>query len=168
MVYKHHIIPFHEWKRRVNTRCTRSNKEFNAHDNVVWLTLEQHIQVHRLLYEINNSCFDLLASQMLSGHIGKEEGIVLAIKEANIGNQYTLGYKHTQEWKRNMSILMAGNTYPLGLKHTERHKKRISEGMMGKRNGLGYKFTVEQSRSQSARQRGKIRGPYRKRETVSC
>lgn len=51
MTYKHHVIPFHEWKRRINPNATRHNRDFNAPDNVVWLALDQHIEAHKRLAE---------------------------------------------------------------------------------------------------------------------
>lgn len=164
MVYKHHIIPFHEWKKRINLRAQRSNRDFNAPDNVVWLTLEQHIQVHQLLFELNGSKFDLLAWNMLSGHIGKEEGIVLAIKEANAGNQYALGYKHTPEWKSAESARMMG-THSI---HTVEQDRLQSLRMMGNKQAKGSKHIRTQGFcfAISKRQQGKKRGVYHKE--LSC
>lgn len=84
MTYKHHVIPFHEWKRRINSKASRYNKDFNAPDNVVWLSLEQHIEVHKRLAE-GGSKFDEMAYLELIGNIDKEEIHRRAVKFANTG-----------------------------------------------------------------------------------
>ena len=43
----HHIIPKHEWKARFGDL-----EGFDALDNLVNLTTEQHSQAHALLYEM--------------------------------------------------------------------------------------------------------------------
>lgn len=69
----HHIIPYHEWKKRVNPKATRNDREFNSPDNKVNLSTQQHSQVHGFLYEINGSEYDKIAERMIGGQIGKEE-----------------------------------------------------------------------------------------------
>ena len=118
--YKHHTIPFHEWKRRINPNATRKNKEFNAPDNVVWLTLGQHIQVHELLFELNRSEFDRIACWMMAGRMGTEEAQRKAASAANRGKV------HTKETRLKMSVAKLGNKINLG-----------------KQNGLGTKRTEE-------------------------
>jgi hypothetical protein len=97
MIYKHHIIPLHEWKCRINPKATRYDKEFNAPDNTVWLSLEQHIQVHQLLFEINGSEFDSVAWRGLSGQIDGEEANIQATKVANSGNGRLKGYVQSKQ-----------------------------------------------------------------------
>lgn len=143
MRYKHHIIPFHEWKRRINLKATYKNKDFNAPDNVVWLTLEQHIQVHQLLYELNKSIFDQMAYLGLMGNIGKEEIQRRLVSYTNTGRSYTpeqrqaqlergcklkgiprpevRGYRHTDAWKRERSLERMGNKYSAGKRSVEQN-----------------------------------------------
>lgn len=120
--YKHHVIPLHEWKRRINPKANRRDKDFNALDNVVWLTLDQHIQVHWLLYERNGSEFDRLAARGLSGHIGKEDLRRLVNSFAHIGNTNAKGNR-TDEFKQRVSIHNIGNHRALGCKHPPRTKE---------------------------------------------
>ena len=146
--YKHHIIPYHEWKKRINIKATRYDKEFNASDNVVWLTLEQHIQVHQLLFELNGCAYDRIAYLGLSGQIGEEEVHRLTIIVTNTGR------KHTEEYKQQKSKDMMGNQcckgknlcnqfakwknlgnqWAKGYKHTEEFKQQKSLEMMGNKN----------------------------------
>lgn len=67
MRHKHHIIPFHEWKLKINPNATRCDKEFNSSDNIVYLTIKQHSQVHQLLFELNGYWQDEFAWKFLSG-----------------------------------------------------------------------------------------------------
>lgn len=127
----HHIIPFHEWKRRINPKDKRTNKAFNAPDNVVELTLEQHIQAHELLFEINGSKLDHIATATMRGQIGKEEAIRLAGLVANVGK------KRSVEWKQHRSNLMKGNKNTIGKKISEKQKQEHSKFMMGKKMALG-------------------------------
>lgn len=69
-MHKHHIIPKHAGGT-------------DHPDNLVLLTIEEHAEAHRLLYEEHNRWQDLLAWQMLSGQISKEEGIRFAQKNAD-------------------------------------------------------------------------------------
>lgn len=128
--YRHHIIPFHEWKRRINPKATRYDKEFNALDNVVWLTLEQHIQVHQLLIELNASEYDIIAIKMMLGQIGKEAARREASQVANIGHERNLGFKHTEESKQKISASLTGR------KLTDGHKQEMSNVRIGRKRGL--------------------------------
>lgn len=67
MHHKHHIVPLHEWKQKINPNATRYDKEFNSPENVVYLTIEQHAQVHQLLFELNGQWQDEFAWKFLSG-----------------------------------------------------------------------------------------------------
>lgn len=133
MEYRHHIIPKHEWKRRF-----RNLVGFNAQDNWVILTLEQHIQAHQLLYELNSNEWDRIAYQGMSGMIGAEEIHRERRSIANIGNKHSLGYKFSKEDLQRRSDRMKRNKFALGLKRgpwTEERKIRKSQSMMGNRYG---------------------------------
>jgi hypothetical protein len=151
MRYKHHVIPLHEWRRRINAKATRYNEDFNATDNVVWLTLEQHAQSHQLLYELNGSGYDEMAYLGLSNKIGKEEIHQRIVSIANMGNQNALGHTCTDEWKREQSVRGIGNKNALGSKRSHEHKEAARIRMTGVKRGP-YRYYVRKSR-----------GPYRKR-----
>jgi hypothetical protein len=169
MRFKHHIIPLHEWRRRINPKANRHNKEYNAPDNVVWLTLEQHIQVHQLLYELNGSECDRIAYSRMSGQMGCWEATIAAARLANTGKKHTeetkhkwsvmrMGSKHTEEWKRDTSSRMKGNTFCVGYKYTLEQREARSRGMIGKQNALGTIQTAENKRrkSEAAKKRWKL------------
>lgn len=69
-LHAHHIIPIHAGGT-------------NDEDNIVLLTVEQHAEAHRLLFEQYGRWQDKIAWQMLSGMIGKEEAINIAQKNAD-------------------------------------------------------------------------------------
>lgn len=136
MSYLHHIIPLHEWRRRINPDATRNDKEFNAPDNVVWLTLEQHIQAHHLLWKLNGNRFDEIAWQTLSGKNGKEEANRQAIIESN----------KTRDYKKQavkQSANMMGNHYALGSKRTFEQNHLNSVRNIGNSRAVGVKWTPE-------------------------
>lgn len=122
MRYLHHIIPKHEWKKRFGIL-----RGFSALDNTVWLSLEQHIQAHQLLFEINGHEGDRIAFRGMSGMIGAEEIHRQKRSFANIGNTHALGYKFNEADCKQRSERLRGNKFALGLKRvpwTEERKKQ--------------------------------------------
>jgi hypothetical protein len=172
--YEHHIIPLHEWKRRINPKATRRDKDFNAPNNIVWLTSEQHIQVHQLLWELNNSKFDLMAARLMSKQITDEEsfmelcrigGVMSGL--ANRGKKYAAW---TRERRHSQSERMVGNQNTLGYKHTEEWKQEKSASTVGNQYAKGSKRTLEQSMARKVARPRKERephiykrGPYKKK-----
>ena len=59
----------------------------NDPSNLVELTVEEHAEVHRLLYEQHGNWQDYCAWQALSGRIGKEEALRMAQGMANKGKK---------------------------------------------------------------------------------
>lgn len=161
--FKHHIIPFHEWRQRINPKAKRSDTDFNAPDNVVFLTLEQHIQAHQLLYELNHNRYDEIAYQCMSGMIGNEDAAREAVRQHSIGNKYNLGKTRGPELreadaaiKRGMKatheqietnraaqnrpeVIAAKREKQLGRKRTLAHRIAISAGLLGNTHTLGKK-----------------------------
>jgi hypothetical protein len=117
----HHIIPLHEWKKRINPRATRWNKEFNSPDNRVNLTTEQHSQAHQLCYELNGIKYDHLVSLSISGQIGKEELIRQVIFFANKGRHLS------QAHKEKLRIMQTGK------KLSKEHREACSIRQLGKK-----------------------------------
>ena len=146
--YKHHVIPLHEWKRRINPKAVRSNREFNAPDNVVWLTLEQHTQVHQRMGE-EGSKWDRLSFLRMSGQIGLEEVTLRATKLANMGR------KQTEEHRRKNSEAHFGKQYALGCKHPPRTEQQNIEKSLRQKGRPHRKRTPEENRANSERQKGK-------------
>jgi hypothetical protein len=69
-LHAHHVIPLHAGG-------------VNDASNIVYLTVTEHAEAHRILFEQYGKWQDKLAWQMLSGQIGKEEAIKFAQKNAD-------------------------------------------------------------------------------------
>jgi hypothetical protein len=70
MKHRHHIIPKHAGGS-------------NDPSNIEMLTVEEHTEAHRKLYEKYGNEYDKLAYQGLAGIIGKEEIVSKVIKESH-------------------------------------------------------------------------------------
>jgi hypothetical protein len=152
MHYKHHVIPLHEWRKRINSKATRYDREFNAPDNVVWLTLEQHIECHKRLAE-DGSKWDRISYLRMTGQIGHEEATIQAIKLANIGRKQSIEQRHKK------SEQMKGKRYGLGWNPPESFRIRQSE------IHKGVPRSQEFCETQSRQRRGV---PVRKIECPHC
>jgi hypothetical protein len=69
-LHAHHVIPLHAGGS-------------NDKDNIVFLTVEEHAEAHKKLFEDYGRWQDKIAWQMLSGMIGKEEAINIAQKNSD-------------------------------------------------------------------------------------
>ena len=97
--------------------------------NLVELTVEEHAESHRILFETYGRKEDELAWKGLAGIIGKEELLhelfVLSGSKSRppIGHKANLGRKWSDEYKQKMSFVTKG------IKKTQEHKNKISEGL---------------------------------------
>lgn len=123
--YKHHIIPKHEWLVRFGDL-----KGFNSQDNIVRLTLLQHAEAHKWLWEEYNSEKDRLAWMMLSGQMGKEE---LQRELARMTGKKNKGRKHTTQQNLEKSIRQLGDRNPF-FSHHHTQEFRELKGIMFKTN----------------------------------
>ena len=147
--HNHHIIPRHAGGT-------------DSPDNLVRLTVEEHIEAHRKLYEEYGRWEDKIAYQALSGIIDNEEVIRQKCIEAGkkgsrirtatgwkpseetrkkIGDRTRgkgngfYGKKHSEETKKKMSESLKGRMSPMqGKKHTEETKQKMREVMTGKKH----------------------------------
>jgi len=120
MTHKHHVIPKHEWKRRFG-----SSKGLNNIDNVVYLSIEQHAHVHKLLWENNGSWQDNLAWKCLSGQKNFSEATKEAIRN---GNFLRRGEKRSDRTRENM------RQGQLGTVKSPETRAKISASRMGQIN----------------------------------
>ena len=96
----------------------------NDPSNLVELTVEEHAEAHRKLYEEHGNSYDFVAWKALSGQIGKEEARRLATIIANTGR-----------------------------KVTEEHKQKIREARK-KQNSSGWTWSEESRKAKSEAVKG--------------
>jgi hypothetical protein len=128
VLHKHHIIPRHAGGTDDPT-------------NLVKLTIEEHANAHKLLYEQYNRQEDYLAWKGLAGLIGKDEMVrtKCALNSSRPGKLNTFyGMKHSEETKRIISEKRKGHSDNKGIPKSEEHKRKISE--YRKANSAKYKF----------------------------
>ena len=107
-------------------------------NNIIELTVEEHAQAHKILFEKYGCWQDKIAWQALSGQIGKEEII------RNVQKLTHLGKKRSKEWCENIGKSKRGikQTFETIEKRrlkligqsrefTEKWKRNISKGKKG-------------------------------------
>ena len=117
MKHKHHIIPRHMGGS-------------DDPSNLIELTVEEHAEAHRKLWEQYGNIKDYCAWKGLEGTIGKEEIVRLLMDPT--------GRVHTEETKKKMSEAHKGKP-----KHTPESKEKISEARKGKPLSEEHKRKIE-------------------------
>lgn len=138
MLHRHHIIPKHEWKRRFG-----SLDGVDDSDNVVYLSVDQHAECHKWLFEQYGSWQDRIACAGLNNTLGKEEIIRQRQIAASLGNKHGLGYRHTDEAKARISQTHMGKQYGLGHHVSDESKALISKALLGNKSNRGRIFSEE-------------------------
>jgi len=119
--------------------------------NLINLTIEEHAEAHRMLYEEHGKWEDKIAWQMLSGQISNAEAANEVRRLANLGKRLSEETKRKissrktnppKETRKRMSIAKTGNKNRLGKKHTDETKEELRKASMGNKNGCisGYKL----------------------------
>ena len=129
--YTHHIIPRHAGGT-------------NDPSNLIKLTVEEHAEAHRILYETYGRWQDYVAWKAISGFIGKEEIIKLTQSLATKGKKQTpehvqkrkmMGEKNPM-WKSGEKNPMYGKRGELsphfGKKNSEETKKKRRLSLIGR------------------------------------
>jgi|AACY02.15.fsa_nt_gi molecular chaperone DnaK (HSP70) len=119
--HRHHIIPRHAGGT-------------DDPSNLIQLTVEEHAEAHKKLWEEYGRIEDKIAWKGLSGIIGKEEIVYYVneerkrkISKANTGQiSHNRGKKFSNEIREKMSKSMKG------ISKSEEHKKKLSQSMKGK------------------------------------
>jgi hypothetical protein len=129
VLHRHHIIPRHAGGT-------------DDESNLVYLTVEEHAEAHRLLYEQYGRKQDYLAWKGLAGLIGKDELLkeMCSLNSSRPGESNTFyGRKHTEESKKKISENRKGkNLGRTNNKWSPESRQKISEAR--KRNSAKYTF----------------------------
>ena len=129
MLHWHHIVPLHAGGT-------------DDPSNLKQITLEEHAEAHRILFERNGCWQDWCAWKGLSSAIGQEEIRRLIVKLANIGNKNHLGKKHDEATRLKMK---KSHKRPwLGRKHSLSAIAKCRETKLGEKNPMfGKKMSPE-------------------------
>ena len=144
MKHKHHIIPKHAGGT-------------DDPSNLVELTIEEHAEAHRVLWETHGRWQDKMAWLALSGNITGEQARVEAVRHTWTGRKQTP--EHIA--KRTASRMRTNPTPTLGKKlppASEERKRKISEakkGRVGTRLGVVLSDETKQKMSLAAKNRRK-------------
>ena len=168
MKHIHHIIPKHMGGS-------------DDPSNLIELTIEEHAEAHRELYEKYGDEFDRLAHLSLSGAIGKEEIIEMKLKASSARSSGNTGRELSEEWKENIGksskkkweeLKSAGYNHSdkiggekngmYGRKHSEESRRKMSEAVKERVSAPDYispnkgvARTEEQKKKQSESMKGK-------------
>lgn len=119
MKHKHHIIPKH----------AGGSDDSN---NLIELTIEEHAEAHRKLYEEHGRWQDRVAWLSLSGKIGHEERLFEIARNSNLGNP--TGYKHSDYILKHLSEVKKGKNNPMYNKPAHNRGKN-RPGVGGRKKG---------------------------------
>ncbi len=133
MKHKHHITPKHRWKVLYG-----SLEGCDDPTNIELLTVEEHAEVHRTLYEKYGRIEDKLAWLSLSSKIGKEEFHLL---KSSIGGQNNKNKMKSKAHKRKISKSIKVN-------HSKGIYDKISKSMKGNKNSRNHS-SLEYRKKQS-------------------
>lgn len=96
----------------------------NEPSNIIELTVPEHAEAHRILFEKHGKWQDELAWKGLSGRLSKEEAIREKLRLANIGNKNAAGDRHR-----------GGN--PKGYKPSAETIEKLRRSHIGNKSGAG-------------------------------
>lgn len=149
--HKHHIIPKHM-------------EGSDDPSNLVEVTIEEHANLHKQLWEELGNEEDRIAWLCLSGQITKAEAIILAIKKANTGRKMFFSEEH----KRKLSEARKKQIPPrLGKKTSEETKKKMSDARKKKWQNKEYQnYMSDKFKGKNNPMYGKI--PWNKKEETGA
>jgi hypothetical protein len=131
LMHNHHIVPKHAGGT-------------NDPSNLMRVTIPEHAEAHRVLWETTGSIKDKMAWLMLSGKTEEGEAALLEILRSPEVRAKHTGSKHSSETRAEMSrsrighsvslktcaklaAAGIGNTYALGYRHSPEMRQRMSE-----------------------------------------
>ncbi|MBC8435789.1 MAG: HNH endonuclease [Proteobacteria bacterium] len=130
ITHRHHIIPRH----------TGGSDD---QSNLVTLTIHEHAEAHKKLFEEHGRWQDEVAWRQLSGQIDCAEALKEAQVKSNKGKQRKLGYITPEETKRKISQKLKGR------KHSEEHRKNNSASHKGYKQSAEHTRKIVESRKRN-------------------
>jgi len=103
--------------------------------NLVNLTVKEHAEAHRTLFEQHGKKEDYVAWKSLSAQIGKEQ---LLIELSSIGGLNNRGKQLSEEHKKNLAKALSLETYGPRRPHSIQTKQAISKNMIGNTNSSNH------------------------------
>jgi hypothetical protein len=118
--HKHHIVPKHMGGS-------------DDPSNLIELTVAEHAEAHKVLFEKHGHWQDEVAWKGLAGIIGHEECVYRSIRDSKIGNTWNKGKKKSEEHKRKISEAHKGKIQG---PPSEEHKRKLSIALSGEKNPM--------------------------------
>jgi hypothetical protein len=125
LLHRHHIIPTHAGGT-------------NDQSNIILLTVTEHAEAHRILYEKHGHWQDKTAWLGLAGIISHEDAVLRA-------HQSMLGKSHTSETKQKMSE--SAKRRHIEKPFSDKVKKQMGDSRRGGNNPMSGKDFSEEHRS---------------------
>lgn len=139
MKHKHHIIPKHMGGT-------------DDPSNLIELTVEEHAEAHRILWEKYGKWQDELAWKALSKNIGKEEILTEFYKNLNKGRI------PSTETREKMTAAKRGR------KISEEHKKALNEGRKNSKNSPEHLLAISKANTGRKISQEQIKKSVKKRK----
>jgi hypothetical protein len=127
MYHKHHIIPKHMGGT-------------DEKENITTLTVEEHAEAHRILYEEHGKLEDYLAWKGLLGQISKKE-ILTEIYRKN-GSKQGKNNKGKRAWNKDLPM-SEEQKQKLSVPKSEKHKEALRKPKSKKEKMGKYERTLE-------------------------
>ena len=143
--HKHHIVPRHMGGT-------------DDPSNLVELTIEEHAEAHRKLFEQHGHWEDEIAWKGLAKMIDRQEVIAEVIR--NTHKNKTLSEEHKQKIRNSKRVISEETRKKLsdaakGRKHSEETKQKMSNSRIGNTNCVGRQLSEETRRKIGNSRRGK-------------
>ena len=101
-------------------------------ENLIEVTIEQHAELHRELYEKYGKKEDKCAWMALSKQIGQEE---IWLERSSMGGEKNKGVPKSKDHKHKISEALKGRDNP---QHPPEVKRKISKSMTGNTNSKNH------------------------------
>tara|TARA_E500000318_G_C3501943_1_gene188737 strand:- start:84 stop:617 length:534 start_codon:yes stop_codon:yes gene_type:complete len=147
----HHIVPKHAGGS-------------DDSSNLVRLTVEEHAEAHKLLFEKHGRWQDKIAWMSLSGQIGKEEARILSVKEANTGRKQNEEHirkrmASLQEYIKKYGGPTLGKKLPPASEERKRKIGDANRGRPSKHKGVKRSESTKKKMSEAAKNRPTAKCP---------